>query len=86
MKLKEWRTKKGYSQALTAEMFNEHARKMFPETLKTIKQRALAYWEDGVVPRKFWLRVIEDFTGHKVLGSDFANTEPAAEVNSEINS
>ncbi len=65
MKLKEWREKKALTQQAIADDLSEMAG-------KTILQRSISAWENGCLPRKFWLHIIEDYTKGKVRANDFA--------------
>jgi hypothetical protein len=41
---------------------------------KKLAQRTLAYWELGVMPRRFWRDVIEKYSDGQVTADDFAHT------------
>lgn len=74
MILQEWRKKHGYSQVELAQALESHAHEKFPDMAdKRLKQRTLGYWEQGTLPRKGWLKVLEDFTKRKVTANDFVN-------------
>lgn len=65
MKLKDWRENKQISQAALA---NE----LLHFTGRYVSQRTVCSWENGSVPRKFWMRAIKEFTNKKVGADDLA--------------
>lgn len=70
--LKEFRANKNYSQAKMARELEKFARKMFPVSARRLPQRTLADWELGnSMPNKFWLVVIENYSGGQLKANDF---------------
>ena len=65
MKLLAYREKKGFSQKELACYLHEYSG-------KAITQAAVSMWENGRIPRKFWLDIIAGYTGNKVRANDFA--------------
>lgn len=74
MNLKDWRIEHKLSQEDLAVALSTYALKKFPKAAKAIKQRTLAYWEKDVLPRKFWLNVIAEYTKNKVTPNDFIDS------------
>jgi hypothetical protein len=72
MTIKEWRIKYGYSQLALALALEAFALQHYPKSAKKLPQRTLCYWETGTIPRKFWLQIIDQFTGGKVTANSFA--------------
>ena len=65
MKLKEWREKKGISQA-------DFAKSLLEFTGKYVSQRTVCSWENNALPRKFWIKAIVEITKQKVTVADLA--------------
>lgn len=79
MKLKEWRKKKKLSQEALAKALEDYVAKKYPELPpRPLKQRTLAAWELGTLPRKFWINTVKEYTKGQVGAADFAATEDAA--------
>jgi len=72
MDFKTFRTKLKKSQEEIGADLEDHAAVIFPTDARIIKsQRTIGYWEQGVMPRPYWLKVIEDFSKGKVKAADF---------------
>lgn len=64
MKLKDWRLRKKLSQVNLANDLGKYAGKRLP-------QNTISSWENGKMPRKFWLIAIAEFTNKYVMAEDF---------------
>jgi len=54
--LLKWRLKKGLSQEKMCSELEKYAG-------RPLSQTTYGYWERGTTPRKFWLKVLLEFTG-----------------------
>ena len=68
MKLKNWRKKKKISQVALADGLGRYAGKRLP-------QNTISSWENGKMPRKFWLVAIAEYTKKAVMAEDFLRGE-----------
>lgn len=66
MTLKDWRISKGWNQTECAKELENYAREKYPEKDKSCPQRTFSSWENGMLPRRFWLNVINEFSKGKV--------------------
>lgn len=71
MNLKDWRKKRKLSQAALASRIEAYALQKFPDGWKKLKQTTVGSWERGTMPRKYWLKVIRQYTNGRVTSNDF---------------
>ena len=76
MQLKEWRKEKKMSQVELAAALQDYVRSQKGQPEKKLRQSTVGCWEQGTLPRKWWLQVIKDFTKGKVTPGDFLLTGP----------
>lgn len=80
MNLKDWRKNQGLSQTEAAQAIEKFAAEKFPGKKHALRQRTLSGWENGALPRKFWLKILMEFTKNKVTANDFAHAAESASV------
>lgn len=74
MKLKIFREKKGLTQIEAAAALEKLAAELHPSEARALPQRTYGYWEQGVLPRKFWLSIIEKFSKGKVTAVEWVDS------------
>lgn len=74
MNFKEWRKNQGLSQTEAAQAIEAYAAEKYPgKSPRKLRQRTLSGWENGALPRVFWLTILREFTKNKVTANDFTN-------------
>lgn len=73
MDIKSYREISRLSQDELADAINAYAHRHFGKQMKKpLSQRAVSSWESkGVIPRPFWIKVIESYTKRDVTLKDF---------------